>query len=682
MINVRSCTNDAPARASAAGAFPVMAEGVKKGLAALLMLLVILFVLGAEAAYAADDSYTTESFDVTVDITEKHVMNYDERIVVNFLEPHHGIYRYIPIQKKFYDIQGIHVYGGDYEEDYEYSGENENGTYGNEILQIGDYYRTFTGEKDYRIQYSLVCTKDMESDRDWLSLDLLPTGWETPIESSSIVMTLPKEVSWDDVYIYTGSAGETLNVLDDTGHFKVEFGDDNKTLKIQARDLPQGEGITLQAELPEGYWKGVTSRRWMTFLAFLIPSMLALLMLVLWVTNGRDPTIVQPVEFYPPDNITPAEVGYIVDGKVDDKDLSSMIIYFASKGYLDIREKSPGSKKYELVKKRDIPDTEPTFAVRLFGGLFPYKEAVEGQEQKADLDRLPTGFGDAVKVARDELQGMYDNGKKKMFTDGSRNARNWGAFICALILPIPILIANYVNYRGFGLFTAAVPFILVLFGTAFISKSYDNRHSVARVERIGRFIGGLVLCLIAAFITIGSCALSFSGNAGFGVLIGVVASVALAVGIFFQVFMWERTAENAIIYGKVLGFRNFIATAEYDRLKALSDENPEYYYNIMPYAMVMGLSVAWAKKFEKLKVPEPDWYEGAQTSDLSRALWYTNIMNSCSRQFVSASSMMPDVSHSVDSGGFFTGGGSFSGGGFGGGGFSGGGFGGGGGGAW
>ena len=97
--------------------------------------------------------------------------------------------------------------------------------------------------------------------------------------------------------------------------------------------------------------------------------------------------------------------------------------------------------------------------------------------------------------------------------------------------------------------------------------------------------------------------------------------------------------------------------------------------------MVMGMSVAWAKKFENMKVPEPDWYQGQDAGRLNTAVWYNNMANTCSSQFVSASSMMPDISDAVDSGGFFTGG-DFSGGGFGGGGFSGGGFGGGGGGAW
>lgn len=675
MITRKSCISDAPARVSTAGAFTVMIKGMKKGASVLLVLLIVLFsgiILMTGEASAADDSYTTDAFNVSVDITENHVMKYDEYITVDFLSPHHGIYRYIPIQKKFYDIKDIRVWGGDYEDEYDFTGENENGTYGNEILKIGDPYRTYTGKKDYRITYSLVCTKDESDDKDYLSLDLLPTGWQTPIESADITLTMPEKIDWDKVGLYTGQGGQKEDLLEDREHFKVSYSDDGRAISIKASDLEQGVGITVQSDLPEGYWKGVTSRKWLGIFAWIVPLLMALFMLILWRICGKDPDVVQPVEFYPPDGITPAEVGYIVDGRIDNKDLSSMLIYFASKGYLDIRETKKGKRL--LVKKCEIPDTEPTFAVRLFGGLFPHAEAVEGQEQTADLDDLPTGFGDSVRVARDELQSMYDKGKKKMFTQSSKEARAFGRLICALILPAAVVITAYSNYMGLGLFGTFIPFILVLIGLALISASYDNRHSSGRVSSIGLFIGGVIVSLIG-----GASAIGLIVACGGNVYVGILAVIALAIAMFFEVFMWARTRENAAIFGKVLGFRNFIATAEYQRLKALSDENPEYYYNIMPYAMVMGLSVAWAKKFENLQVKEPDWYDGKDVGNLRTAVWYNNMATSCSNQFVTAS--LPDLSDAVDTGGFFSGS-DFSGGGFGGGGFSGGGFGGGGGGAW
>ena len=135
---------------------------------------------------------------------------------------------------------------------------------------------------------------------------------------------------------------------------------------------------------------------------------------------------------------------------------------------------------------------------------------------------------------------------------------------------------------------------------------------------------------------------------------------------------------NNELYGRVLGFRDFIKTAAYDRLKMLSDEDPEYYFNILPYAYIFGMSTKWADKFANFKIPQPGWYEGAYPYDPyfgHHIFVYTgNGLNSAVSDYYHAigSDMLSDA---FDSG---TG----SGGGFGGGGFSGGGFGGGGGGSW
>ena len=40
----------------------------------------------------------------------------------------------------------------------------------------------------------------------------------------------------------------------------------------------------------------------------------------------------------------------------------------------------------------------------------------------------------------------------------------------------------------------------------------------------------------------------------------------------------------------------------------LIEEDPEYFFNILPYAMVFGLSDHWSKQFKALKIKPPSWY--------------------------------------------------------------------------
>ena len=91
-----------------------------------------------------------------------------------------------------------------------------------------------------------------------------------------------------------------------------------------------------------------------------------------------------------------------------------------------------------------------------------------------------------------------------------------------------------------------------------------------------------------------------------------------------------------------------------------------YFYNILPYAYVLGVSDAWIKQFEGIAIAPPDWYESADTFD------YYRFNRSLNRTIHSASRVMnsiPQSSGGSSSGGGFSGGG-FSGGGSGGGGVS------------
>ena len=147
----------------------------------------------------------------------------------------------------------------------------------------------------------------------------------------------------------------------------------------------------------------------------------------------------------------------------------------------------------------------------------------------------------------------------------------------------------------------------------------------------------------------------------------VACGIAVIILALFMFFGSKRTKAGNQVYGQILGFKEFIKKAELDRLKMLVEENPSYYYDIMPYAYVLGLSDQWIENFETMHMPEPDWYSGRDL--FGDAVFYSMVRSA------NACATAPETSGGGSSGGF-------SGGGFSGGGFSGGGSGGGGGGAW
>ena len=111
--------------------------------------------------------------------------------------------------------------------------------------------------------------------------------------------------------------------------------------------------------------------------------------------------------------------------------------------------------------------------------------------------------------------------------------------------------------------------------------------------------------------------------------------------------------------GKILGFKNFLEYAEKEKIESMVLSNPTYFYDILPYTYVLGVSDKWIKKFESISLQAPNWYDGYSTFD---AVSFGRFMNSTMSSAQSAMSSSPSSS-SGGSGGGSSGGGSGGGGG-------------------
>lgn len=68
-------------------------------------------------------------------------------------------------------------------------------------------------------------------------------------------------------------------------------------------------------------------------------------------------------------------------------------------------------------------------------------------------------------------------------------------------------------------------------------------------------------------------------------LLCIGASVLLAL---LAVVMKKHTPQGQAWTEKILGLREFIETAELDRINTLVEENPEYFYSVLPFAYGVG----------------------------------------------------------------------------------------------
>ena len=58
----------------------------------------------------------------------------------------------------------------------------------------------------------------------------------------------------------------------------------------------------------------------------------------IWKKWGKDEEVTIQTEFYPPENVSPSVSGYVIDGKLDQRDLTALVPYWGAGGYLRINE--------------------------------------------------------------------------------------------------------------------------------------------------------------------------------------------------------------------------------------------------------------------------------------------------------------------------------------------------------
>ncbi|MGL6023194.1 MAG: DUF2207 family protein, partial [Cetobacterium sp.] len=95
----------------------------------------------------------------------------------------------------------------------------------------------------------------------------------------------------------------------------------------------------------------------------------------------------------------------------------------------------------------------------------------------------------------------------------------------------------------------------------------------------------------------------------FAITVGL-ALMSFLVTLIISTKVKVKTDYGHQILGRVLGFKRFLETAEKNKLELLLKDNPTYFYNILPYTIVLGVSEVWADKFKELVVEPPQWYGG------------------------------------------------------------------------
>ena len=116
-----------------------------------------------------------------------------------------------------------------------------------------------------------------------------------------------------------------------------------------------------------------------------------------------------------------------------------------------------------------------------------------------------------------------------------------------------------------------------------------------------------------------------------------LALIPLAiVAVIIAYYAPKRTEEGTRVLEHILGLEEYIKVAEKDRLQF--QEKEYIFFEILPYAIALGLATVWAKAFEGLITTNPDWYTSTNGVIFIPTDFVSSIDSSLSSTMSSASS--------------------------------------------
>lgn len=448
------------------------------------------------------------------------------------------------------------------------------------------------GTHDFEISYVVNETAENNEDKDMFYFNLLLPEWRQPIGEIEIKVSMPEDFPLEDLECYAGKFG----IMDAEDKLKVDVVEDAKTVSIKGSRIPANYGITLMAELPDGYWEGSLDGSIFVRACTILIIVLTFVCFVLWLIGGRDPKTKRAKETHPIDGISPAELGFLFDGKVTKRDVIALILYLGTKGYLRISEYKP--RKFRLYRLED-PKGEEKFIRNAYNILFEniYKgRFIELEDAGSRLSRI-------LKTIPVDIENGFSANDMKAHTPISKVFRVVSAVLTVLgTAVLPVLNSAYrfidISYPDVAIVTVlaavAMAGACVLKDRSFNDKTNSHIIFTALAAAAYTFVCGYQLFeLVRASRDYIYCA---------------VMMACFILMLVLVLLMKARGKENAKLVARYRSLRRFIYKAEPKDVEEFYRENPNYYYDMVPYAYLFQGLESWARTFRWMDVADPVWY--------------------------------------------------------------------------
>ncbi len=407
--------------------------------------------------------------------------------------------------------------------------------------------------------------------------------------------------------------------------FKKERGDGDVVLATTS-PIPSLTDVNVSLSWPKGYISPPFAKRAGGFVRdfggilsfWLVVLALALFYAVAWFFVGRDPKkgVIMPL-FHPPKGLSPAAIRYLYRMDYDAECLTANIISAAVKGMVKIKK---GDGRYKLQKLwKDYPT-----------GLIQDERMVVQRLVDKDL-----GDYDSVNPVFRMLRKYLENNFGRLFR------RNEGVLYIGLgVALIALLVLSFFagmwgNLLSMGMALLFAAFFLgISVAIAFFATGLIT--SFLKVNEDFIFFSLTAILFVLSMAVFRYVPFGFVKALNFTFLNFILSFFAILL-----LFLWGRkylprfTERGMDLIRQIEGFRQFLLTAEKDRLEALFPEDslPKIYERFLPYALALDVADTWADRFASYLEAanyRPEWYEGETVTFTDTVRLYSHISSSIS----------------------------------------------------
>jgi hypothetical protein len=458
-----------------------------KSFAARLLLIVFCAVILTSPLHA--NSWRIADYNDTMTIGGDGSTEVHERLTLVFIGQFHGIHRFIPIEYPgphgtnytlFLDVIGVTDGAG---QKLKYESSTSRGFRDLKILIPNASDTTSTVEIDYVVRDGIRYFED----HDEFYWNVTGNDWPVPIDHATAQVTLPSAAAGSlRAQAFTGVYGST------EGEATAEV-KGSEVFFETTNPLPMRGGMTIDIYIPKGILKEPSAlTRLLWFIGsnpiVFLPFVTLAVMFTLWWYKGRDPDpglSVAPM-YEPPESMTPAEAGTLLDDSIHPRDITSTLLDLAVRGYVKIEETMDTTmvvfhhKDYifHLLKPREQ-----------WTGLVPHErvmlENVFAGGSETRLSSLKNRFYTAIPIIQQDIKAALKNKGMYLLDPDSANAYSFLGILASIA---PFAIIHFTGYKdvfnsitlliGCGLISAAIWWLFAREMTAKTVKGGRTRVAV------------------------------------------------------------------------------------------------------------------------------------------------------------------------------------------------------------